>query len=245
MRVYIISDLHLGFDDSQFAHAQMHKAFNFIESIRGKADMLIMNGDIFDFWMEWRSTIIKSYFPILKALADLQETGCRLVFIAGNHDFWFRDFLPKQIGIELYQDSFVETIDGKKIFVAHGDNYTASDFRYHFYRSIIRFPLMKHIASMFHPDFALWLVKRISRSSRRIDRSEEHVERMETNGLVKSARKILQQHDIVFFAHSHNPRVINLENGVYANSGDWLNNNSYLTLIEGEVELNFWKEDTT
>ncbi len=244
MRVYIISDLHLGFDNSEFTHTQMRKAIGFLEGIRGKVDMLIMNGDIFDFWMEWRNTVIGSYFPILRALSDLHDDGCRLVFTAGNHDFWFRDFLQEKIGIEIYHDTFREEIDGKKVFVAHGDNYTSSDFRYHFYRSIIRFPLVRHIAGLFHPNFALWLVGKISRSDQRIDKTGDRIDRRKEDGLIHSAKGILLNNDIVLFGHSHNPVVTKLENGVYANSGDWINNNSYLTLIDGEVELHFWKEES-
>ena len=245
MRVYVISDMHLGFDNGDFSKRQMRKAIGFIESIRGKVDMLIMNGDIFDFWMEWRNTIIGSFFPILRALAELHDDGCRLVLTAGNHDFWFRDFLQDEIGIEIVPDIFRVEIDGKKVFVAHGDNYTASDFRYHFYRSIIRFPLVRHLAGLFHPGFALWLVGKISRSNQRTDRPGRKVDRKREDGLTQSAKEILQQNDIVLFGHTHNPVVTKMENGVYANSGDWINNNSYLTLINGEVELHFWKEESS
>ncbi len=245
MRVYIVSDMHLGFDDSEFTAQQMEKAIAFLNRIRGKADLLIMNGDIFDFWMEWKGSIISSYFPFLKALADLKESGCRPVFIAGNHDFWFRDFLTKTIGVELCMESFSGKMDGKNIFVAHGDRYTSNDMRYHFYRSIIRFPLMKQIAGLFHPNFVLWLVKHISNSSRELSQTRQRTAETENKGMIISAKKLLNQFDIVCFAHSHTPRIVELENGIYANSGDWLTNNTYLSLIDGELNLNFWKEETS
>ena len=166
MRVYFASDFHLKFTKKNIDTEQHKKIISFLDSLIGNSDLLILNGDIFDLWFVWKTVIIKGYFPILKKLADLRESGCRIVFIAGNHDFWFRDFLTNFLGVEIYPDSFSETIDDMKIFVSHGDLYTTNDFRYKIFRSLIRKKFFKKLFELFHPDFSLALGKLLSRSSR-------------------------------------------------------------------------------
>ncbi len=166
MIVYLISDCHLKFSDSSESRQQQNLIIDFLSSIEDNVDILILNGDIFDLWFSWKKVIIKQYFPILKKLADLSEKGCRIVFIAGNHDFWFRDFLTDYLNMEIYRDNFSETIDGIRVFISHGDLYTANDLRYKIFRRLVRCRLIMKIFSLIHPDLSLIIGKSMSRSSR-------------------------------------------------------------------------------
>jgi len=236
MRVYFASDFHLKFTKKNIDTEQYNKIISFLDSIIGNADLLILNGDIFDLWFVWKTVIIKGYFPILKKMADLRENGCRIVFIAGNHDFWFRDFLTDFLDVEVYPDSFSETIDGMKIFVSHGDLFTTNDARYKIFRSLIRNNFFKKIFELFHPDFSLALGILLSRSSR--DRkSHPELERKKEEGLTKFAKHKLQDYDLVVLGHSHAPKLIKYENGYHANAGDWVAHQSYLKMIDGKLEL--------
>jgi len=168
MNVFIVSDFHLAFETETNEERERNRAvLNFLSNIKDKADMLILNGDIFDLWYDWNSTIIKGYFPVLKKLADLKENNCKLVFIAGNHDFWFNDFFAKYLDCEIHMNSFTAAIDGKKLFVAHGDQYTSNDHRYHIFRFLIRHPLTRFFFSLLHPDLALKIGRSMSRTSRK------------------------------------------------------------------------------
>jgi len=42
-------------------------------------------------------------------------------------------------------------------------------------------------------------------------------------------------------SHSHNPHRIEKDGKVYANSGDWILNNSYLKIIDKKIELCFFE----
>ena len=236
MRVYIASDFHLKFIENQEDRERRDKVISFLNSLIGKADLLILNGDVFDLWFTWKTVMIKGYFPILKKLADLRESGCRIIFIAGNHDFWFRDFLTDYLSIEIYKDSFSETIDDKKIFVTHGDLYTKNDVRYKIFRSLVRNKFVMWIFGNMHPDFALNLGRYMSRSSRGKKASQKLMQVRE-KGLIDFAGKKLNECDIVIMGHSHIPRLNHYDNGIYANAGDWVQNSSYLKIIDGEIEL--------
>ncbi len=57
-------------------------------------------------------------------------------------------------------------LDGKKIFVTHGDLHTTNDIRYKIFRSVIRNKVVMTIFEILHPDFSLSIGRKMSRSSR-------------------------------------------------------------------------------
>lgn len=237
MRICVISDLHYKFATPKPEDVELNaKALAFLRTLPGHYDWLILNGDIFDLWFDWKYAIIKAYFPVLKILADIREKGCRIVYISGNHDFWFNDFFPSYLQVELYQDAFVLETDKKKIYFTHGDIHTTNDFRYQLFRRVIRLPFAKKLFSFFHPDFALNMGKAMSRSSR-MRRVAQRLQLQKKEGLENFARSLLKDYDYVIMGHTHEPCVIPMEKGVYANSGDWLENHSYIKIINGKLEL--------
>ena len=236
MNVYIASDFHLKFVENIEDTKRRKKVIDFLDSIKDDADLLILNGDIFDLWFVWKKFIIKGYFPLLLKLNQLRENGVRIVFIAGNHDFWFKDFLTGTLGIEVYKDNFCEMIDGVRTFISHGDRYTSNDLRYQIFRKLIRNKFIMWIFENLHPDFALNIGRSMSRSSRGQQVQDDVLNKRE-QGLIRFAKEKLNKTDVVILGHSHLPKIEKYENGIYANAGDWLNNSSYLTIKNGEIEL--------
>ena len=240
MKVYIASDFHLKFAENSEDIKRRERVIDFLDSIKDDANLLILNGDIFDLWFVWKKFIIKGYFPLIFKLKQLREKGIRIVFIAGNHDFWFKDFLTETLGIEVYKDDFNETIDGVKTFISHGDRYTSNDLRYQIFRRMIRNKFVMWIFGNLHPDFALNIGRRMSRSSRKQKPINEILNKRE-QGLIQFAKEKLNETDVVILGHSHIPKIERYENGIYANAGDWINNYSYLTIINGKIELHNYK----
>ncbi len=243
MRIYIASDFHLAFSATEREEQERNdKVIEFLESLLSKADILILNGDIFDLWYDWQNTIIKGYFPILKKLADLKEAGCRLIFIAGNHDFWFGDFFRNYLDCEVHLEYFAETIDGKRVFVSHGDIYTSNDFRYHLFRNLLRNAFVRSIFSILHPEIALKLGKLISRTSRRRNPNPTKNDIKRSTGLDRFAQSKSSSYDQIILSHTHSPKIEKLQNGsIYINTGDWIIHNSYVEIIDGEARLLYFK----
>jgi UDP-2,3-diacylglucosamine hydrolase len=220
----------------------------FLDSIIGKYDMLILAGDIFDLWFDWNYTIIKQYFPLLVKLYEISQNDCRIIHISGNHDFWFGNFLPEYLNIQLEDESFFIETDNKKILVCHGDTHTVNDLRYHVFRRIIRFPFTKRIFSLLHPDLALGLGSKLSRSSR-ARKDPPPMRRKKNSGLHCFARNQIRRGlaDFVIMGHSHHPEMVAMEGGYYVNSGEWISQYSYVEIISGEIFLkhyNINKGDT-
>jgi UDP-2,3-diacylglucosamine hydrolase len=239
LKILAISDCHYKYHASRAEDSQnAARLICFLRQSIGKYDVLALVGDIFDLWYDGKFTIVKQYFPLLRVLADIHDAGTRLIFISGNHDFWFGDFLPDYLGCEIYPDGYTLEADGVKIRFEHGDTRTVNDIRYQVYRKIIRLGLVKHLFSLLHPDFALSLGTLLSRSSR--GRKENlTLRRRKTRGLKLYAQKLIDQHkaDIVVMGHSHNPELISLAGGFYANCGDWIAHHTFIEIIAGKPAL--------
>ncbi len=240
MKITVISDLHLKIQESADDILRRKRVISFLDSLIGQTDMLILNGDIFDLWVSWSKVIIKGYFPVLKKFADLNESGIRIIFIAGNHDFWFNNFLTDYLNFEIHEDFFSENLDGKKLFVTHGDKYTSNDFRYKIFRSLVRNKIIQKIFGAIHPDLSLSLGNLLSRSSRKRRESTSLLEKKKS-GLIDFAKSHFDKYDIIIMGHSHSPILNNFNNKYYINSGDWLKHNSYVEIINGIPELKYWK----
>jgi UDP-2,3-diacylglucosamine hydrolase len=68
---YVISDIHLGHasDDTE------RLLLSFLRALPGRAASLLINGDLFEFWFEWKSVVHRSGVRVLAALMDLRDAG--------------------------------------------------------------------------------------------------------------------------------------------------------------------------
>jgi UDP-2,3-diacylglucosamine hydrolase len=239
MNICVISDLHFKFTPPTVDDVENSRiVLDFLDQAQGKYDLLVLNGDVFDLWYDWKYCIIKQYFPILVKLYELSCSGCRIVQISGNHDFWFADFLPEYLNVELVDESFSLESDGKKIHICHGDTHTVNDMRYKLFRRVIRLPLMKRMFGWLHPDLALGLGSRLSRSSR-ARKDPVSLRKLKNFGLESYAKELilLKKADYVVMGHSHDPLYKEIDGGYYVNSGDWIKHHSFVEIISGKIEL--------
>jgi len=235
-RVIFASDFHLKFHEQENDKKRREKILQFIDELIGNTELLVLNGDIFDLWFAWNEVIIRGYFSFLCKLSQLRNSGCKIVFIAGNHDFWFNGFLEKELAIEVYSDNYSCEIQGKKILFNHGDLYTANDLRYKVFRSAIRNPFIMSFFKILHPDLSLKIGMLLSRSSR--DRKvPKALQKAKERGLENFANQMMGKYDFVILGHSHNPKIVEFDDGTYGNCGDWIKNRSYLELIDGKLVL--------
>ena len=241
MKVIIASDFHIRYKDNEEDIKRKKNVLEFLTSLIGNTDLLILNGDIFDLWYAWKNVIIKGYFSLYQVFYQLYQANCRIVFIAGNHDFWFTDFLSGDLKMEIYPECFSEKIDGLRFFVAHGDRFTTNDKRYQIFRSVIRNRLVMKIFAILHPDFSLQIGMQLSRSSRNT-KIPKYISDLKEKGLYEAAKNKSDLFDLVVFGHSHKPREVHFEKGVYINSGDWIKSNSYVQILDGKPSLKYYKK---
>jgi UDP-2,3-diacylglucosamine hydrolase len=227
--------LHLGFAKP----AVEHEVLNFFRALQGRAGSLVINGDLFEFWFEWKTVIPRSSFRVLAALADLRETGIPVLLVAGNHDCWGGDILRQDVGIEYHVGMWEGSIAGWRGRIEHGDGLRPrEDRRYRMLRRVLRNRWAISAFRWLHPDLGTRLAMHSSHASR------TYVPRDHGRGLTKIASETLAARrdlEILIYGHSHVVTLTRMANGgVYANAGSWLDAPTFLRLTTERIELRQW-----
>ena len=236
--ILFISDIHFGLLTKEKEKSREKLFVNFLEFAATEAKELYILGDLFDYWFEYRRVIQKGFFRALTAMQDLAESGVKIHYIIGNHDFLHRDFFEKEIGVTLYQDPFSIEINNKKFFLGHGDGLVKNDLGYKILKKILRSKISQTIYSILHPDFGIWLASSTSKSSRDYTGKKNYGE---VDGLFEAAKeKIDDGFDYVLFGHSHIRKFENYKNGYYINLGTWLEQACYGKFDGNKFEIIDW-----
>lgn len=228
---YVISDLHLG-----AGMASMERqARAFLRHVADRGGSLVINGDLFDFWFEWRTVIPRVGFRVLAAVADLADAGVPVLWLAGNHDCWGDTLLREELGVA-YSEEYRGTLAGWPSWIHHGDGLRAVEDRaYRRLRLVLRHPLSIRGFRWIHPD----LGSRIASGSSSVSRN--HRSHDEGSGLQRVAFERLQAEpelELVILAHSHVPALARAPGGgIYANAGSWLDAPTYLEVTPTQVAL--------
>jgi UDP-2,3-diacylglucosamine hydrolase len=232
---YILSDAHLG-----FAPADVERSvISFLRHVATHGRALVINGDLFEFWFEWRTVIPRRGFRTLAALADVVDAGVQVVMIAGNHDCWGGEVLREDVGVDYRFGPWRNEIGCWHTHIEHGDGLRPrEDKRYRFLRRILRNPVAIRSFRWLHPDLATPLANNSSHASR------NYAARDGGQGLFNAATKIAAAEsalELIVFGHSHVATLEQLPGGaVYANPGSWLDQPTFLHLTEDRIALRHW-----
>lgn len=243
---HIISDIHLGVTSRPFERL-------FEEYLRSLTDSeknpegegsppksLIINGDLFDFWFEWKTVIPKTGFRTMAELARLREAGVEILWIAGNHDCWGSDFITEELGITYSMDPWEGRIGKWNARVEHADGLRKrEDKRYRMIKPIMRSPLAIKTFRLLHPNLSTAIATTSSGASRNhgpVDGGE---------GLRQIGHEQLTENpslDLLVYGHSHVPALESTyeTGGIFANAGSWLSDPTYLEITDDSVSLNRW-----
>ena len=228
----IVSDIHLG-----AVPPETERSFRrFLGFAREAASGLLINGDLFDFWFEYRSVIPRDHYRVLASLAEVVEAGVPVWFVGGNHDAWGGSFLRDEVGMSLLVGPLVMDLAGRRTLIAHGDGVGRGDYKYRALKACIRNPLVVGAFRQLHPDWGAWIAGRVSTTEGKAEFSD-----VRAAGRARYIRDWaigeLERDpgiELVVAGHAHLPA---LEEGApgryYANSGDWIFRQSYLELPAG------------
>src|SRR5258708_22776860 len=92
---FLLSDAHLGAAPAEAESSLVA----LLDRARREAKSLVLNGDVFDFWFEWRHVMPRTGVRVLAALAAAREAGVEALWIAGHHDCWGRDLLTHAVRV--------------------------------------------------------------------------------------------------------------------------------------------------
>jgi len=241
-RAIVFSDVHLS-----VTRDDRRRIDSFVEFLRridpDRTARVIILGDLFDFWFEYKHVIFSGYFDVLRAFADLGDHGVECHFICGNHDFWAGRFLRDHLGFHIHTKPVTLEFGTKRVLFVHGDGINPRDIGYRLYKRVARARPVVWLFGLLHPDWAMAIARAVSRGSRRMTQAEELSTGPEVQPLREFARRTLAQGgpDVVMCGHSHYPVREEFPTpngtGLYLNTGDWLYHQSYVAWDGDEFRL--------
>ena len=238
-KYFFISDIHLGLESKNAELKKEQKLVRFLQFAADNCDELIILGDLFDYWFEYRRVIQKGFIKTLASLQELAENGVKVHYIIGNHDFLHRDFFEKEIGAKLYYDPISIKLNEKKFFLGHGDGLISNDIGYKILKKILRNRVLQFLFSLIHPDFGIKIASSTSKKSRDYTKAKDYGE---SDSLFEVAKaKITEGYDYVMFGHSHRRRFEEYKNGYYINLGTWLQQPCYGIFESDTFEIIDWE----
>jgi len=229
--VYLASDVHLG----AVPGAREEAFLAWLHRAGDLASTVVINGDLFDFWFEYRAGIPPGYDAVLGALGDVVRAGTPVTLMGGNHDWWGGRYLREEIGVEFLQEPVVRSYAGLRTFLAHGDGLGKGDLGYRALKLLLRGRVTRFAFSLLGPDVGGRIAERVSATEGRGEPTPGDMERsraLESWALAKLDE--CPELDLVVLGHTHIPLVREVAPGRwYVNAGDWVEHTTYVVLEEG------------
>ena len=130
----IISDLHL----TERKPKTIMAFVRFMKTIAPRYPELVILGDLFDFWIG--DDAAEAAEPIIALLKLHASTGRRVIVMPGNRDVMLGKGFAEAAGAELVRDPIVVEIKGRKVLLAHGDQWCLRDEEYQKFRAMAHDP---------------------------------------------------------------------------------------------------------
>ena len=244
-KIYFLSDFHLGAPDAASSLIREKKIVAFLESIRSQASLIVIAGDIFDFWFEYKTVVPKHFVRLIGKLAELTDSGIKIILFAGNHDMWMRGYFEEELNIRVYFHPETFVWNGKKFFIAHGDGLGPGDHGYKFIKKVFRNKFSQWLFSQLHPTAGMKLANYFSKRSRiKTGASDSIFLGEDKEWLIIFCRQMLakEHFDYFIFGHRHYPLDYKLnETSHYINLGDWITQFTYAEFNGNTAELKKWE----
>lgn len=242
-RSVFISDVHLGFKGCQADFLN-----EFLDSM--KCDYLYLVGDIVDVWNMKRGVHWPvSHNQVVRKILNMAKSGTEVVYVPGNHDEVFRDFVGSEFGgMKIEQSHIHTTADGKKLLLMHGDEFDA----------VVRCsPLLEGMGNKLY-DWLLtaniyvnWCRRKLGFPywslagflKHKVKNAVNYISNFES-AVVHMAKK----HDVdgLVCGHIHHAEMSYIDDVLYINDGDWVESCTALTeLPNGQLEILRWTEHQT
>ena len=239
-RTIIVSDAHLGTPGSN--------ALLLLDFLKAhECETLYLVGDIVDGWQLRKGWFWpQAHNDVVRAILKMAKHGTRVIYVPGNHDEHFRDYVGLEFGgIELVADDVHVTADGQRLLVIHGDQFD-NVVLYHKWLAFLgdgAYTLLlksnglvnaaRRLLGLPYWSLAGHLKRRVKNAVQFISRFEEVVAHAAAERGV----------DGVVCGHIHAAEIRRIGGIDYYNDGDWVE--SCTALVEhadGRLEIVDWAE---
>jgi UDP-2,3-diacylglucosamine pyrophosphatase LpxH len=226
LKTLIISDLHIGSKG-----CQTEEILNLISDDSYKRYILV--GDIIDGWLFTKyKKFSYEHTRVIRRLLKLSKNK-EIIWISGNHDEFVRKYTPLELGNIKVVDEYIEN----GIWFCHGDKYDG----------IVKMHWLGMLGSVGY-DLAIVIDRVLKKMGRTTSLSKYLKDNVKAaisfmvdfeNEMVRQAKK--RDCHTVICGHIHNPDDKIIDGVRYMNTGDWVENCSYITLGKFR-NLKLWKK---
>ncbi|MBI2353678.1 MAG: UDP-2,3-diacylglucosamine diphosphatase [Deltaproteobacteria bacterium] len=235
MRTIFLADAHLVAPDDR----NYRLLLRFLAELEGNTETLFIMGDLFDFWLGFPSHPFRQYDAVLVALEALTRNGCRLVYFEGNHDFHMGPIFAERLAAEIHPGPAVMTVQGRRLFLCHGDQINRADRGYRLLRRLLHNRLAGAAVTHFPPSLALAIKERLQHASRSGYQAKS--ERWDYRGIIRDFAGFARQQgcDGLVTGHFHLAYCEELDAPPFTilSLGDWMERFSYGEMRDGELLL--------
>lgn len=242
VEIVVLSDIHLG---TYGCHASELLAY--LKSIKPK--LLILNGDIIDGWAFSKRYFPNAHMAVISEIFKMMQKDAKVIYITGNHDEFLRKYTDLNVGNLFLTDKYLLDIDGKKHWIFHGDIFD------HTTKGGAK--IIAKIGGIGY-DWLILLNRGINFILNAFGKQKVSLSKKIKNSVKKAVKFIADfeekavelaidnHYDYVICGHIHMPadRLIENDKGSvrYLNSGDWIENLTWLEYNEGQWSLNYYDE---
>jgi UDP-2,3-diacylglucosamine pyrophosphatase LpxH len=213
MKTLVISDLHIGFKGC--------KTDSILELLKDESyERYILVGDIIDGWLFKKYRKFEySHIRVIRRLLKISKHK-DVIWIAGNHDEFLRKFMPLEIGNIKICDEFIEN----GIWFSHGDHYDG----------IVNLKWLGHLGTWgYDLAISLDLIFKKLGGKRSLSKFLKNNVKGAISFMVDFENEMARQAEkrgchTVVCGHIHTISDKKIGNIRYVNTGDWIENCSYV-----------------
>jgi len=227
--VLLISDVHLGSRGSNPEKLlQVLKEYS--------PEKLVIVGDFIDgLLLKKRFYWNQASTNLIRKVLSYSKKGTQVIYVTGNHDSFLRDYTPIQFGqtIQIVDEYILDTRLGK-YWVTHGDQYDAiaqlnslAQIGSRAYEAAIRLDKLLNKLGI-NSTISSWSKHNLKHAIKFISDFEYRVASL-------AKKKGL---DGAISGHIHHPLQKTINGIHYINTGDWIENNSYVT-VQDSIEIKY------
>lgn len=235
MRSIFIADAHLVNPEEP----NYRLLLKFLRELSGQVDELFILGDLFDFWLGFPDNPFRQHDPLIEALQSLGNGGCRLVYFEGNHDFHLGPVFTKLLSAEVHGGPAPLTVQGRRLFLCHGDQINSADRGYRLLRRLLHNPLTAGLVKIVPPTLALMVKDRLQRRSRASYQAKTM--RWDYRQIIRDFAVSVQQRGCegLVTGHFHLAFEERLPGSrfIILSLGDWMRHFTYGEMIDGDLAL--------
>ena len=235
MRTIFLADAHL----ISPADRNYRLLLRFLRELEGNTGTLYIMGDLFDFWLGFPANPFHQYDAVLDALSELVRSGCRLVYFEGNHDFHLGPIFSKRLGAEIHTSPAILPLQGKRIFLCHGDQINLADRGYRLLRLLLHNRLALAAVNHFPPSLATLIKERLQHSSRAGYQAK--LEKWDYRRIIRDFAHNVRKQDCggLVTGHFHLAFREELDGAPFTiiSLGDWMEQFTYGEMTDGELLL--------